>query len=405
MRPAITVDSVSKQYLIGRARYSSLRDVIANGWNRIRGKSAQSETARTRRFDALKDINFEVEQGTTLGIIGPNGAGKSTLLKLISRVTKPTSGSIHTHGRVSALIEVGAGFHPELTGRENLYLNGSILGMTRREINGKLGAIVDFSGLEEFIDTPVKHYSSGMLVRLGFSVAVHVEPEVLLIDEVLAVGDFRFRRQCTEKMSELLDRGITLVFVSHNLNLVAETCERALYLTSGQVQCLGETEDVISTYLNDGADANHMGVEATEQIVKGACIIDRDGKAVKNFTAGEMVTVRVNLDLSQVPKEPVVGLRIYDSSHGLAAGTNTFLHGFRIVNTQSEIALDFVMERTWFKPGSYCMAVDVAAADAVEKYERRENVLHFQVRAGSWAPGTGYLEPIGFFAVADAGTA
>ena len=164
MSAAIIVDDVWKQYLIGRARYSSLRDVIAGGWRRLRGRPAQSETERTREFHALKGVSFEVEKGTTLGIIGPNGAGKSTLLKLISRVSKPTKGTITTHGRVSALIEVGAGFHPELTGRENVYLNGSILGMTRKEVDSKFDAIVDFSGLDQFIDTPVKYYSSGMVM-------------------------------------------------------------------------------------------------------------------------------------------------------------------------------------------------------------------------------------------------
>ena len=248
MPPAIVVDEVWKQYLIGRARYSSLRDVIAGGWHRILGRPVQSETERTREFNALKGVSFEVEKGTTLGIIGPNGAGKSTLLKLIARVTRPTKGTISSQGRVSALIEVGAGFHPELTGRENVYLNGSILGMTRKEVNSKFDAMVDFSGLEEFIDTPVKYYSSGMYARLGFSVAAHVEPDILLVDEVLSVGDWAFQQKCFERMQQVVASGATIVFVSHNMTAVSSLCNDVILLHRGEIAMRGGAAEAISRY-------------------------------------------------------------------------------------------------------------------------------------------------------------
>jgi lipopolysaccharide transport system ATP-binding protein len=237
----IIFDHVSKRYRLGTL--GTLRGSVSAALARWRGTDDSSGI-----FWALRDVSFHVEPGRALGLIGPNGAGKSTTLKLLSEITKPTSGRIAVHGRVSSLIELGAGFHPELTGRENVYLNGVILGLSRREIARKLDSIIAFSELERFVDTPVKRYSSGMYVRLGFAVAAHVEPDVLLVDEVLAVGDASFRQRCTQRMHELQRNGTTVVFVSHNMHQVRNTCDAALLLMHGQVKLQGTPDEVIVAY-------------------------------------------------------------------------------------------------------------------------------------------------------------
>jgi ABC-type polysaccharide/polyol phosphate transport system ATPase subunit len=225
---AIQFDHVSKKFILHRERPRSLQELAVNLFRRNNNSHEE--------FWALQDVSFTVEQGETLGLIGPNGAGKSTALKLISRIIEPTSGQIEVNGQVGALLELGAGFHPDLTGRENIYLNGSILGLSRAQIRRKLDAIIAFAELERFIDVPVKHYSSGMYVRLGFSVAVHTDPEVLLVDEVLAVGDQNFQHKCLERIMEMQRQGITICFVSHGLGEVRRLCSRAVWLDDGMVQ-------------------------------------------------------------------------------------------------------------------------------------------------------------------------
>ncbi|GGZ12786.1 hypothetical protein GCM10007049_00600 [Echinicola pacifica] len=222
-------------------------------------------------FWALKEVNFEVKEGEVLGIIGKNGAGKSTLLKILSQITQPTSGRITLHGRVASLLEVGTGFHPELSGRENIYMNGTILGMTRREIDRKLDEIIDFSGVEKFIDTPVKFYSSGMKVRLGFSVAAHLEPEILIIDEVLAVGDSEFQQKCLGKMEDVSkNQGRTVLFVSHNMAAVQNLCPKSMILNHGQLGGLGATEDIVRKYLERNAPVNQMSISDMEMKAEGS---------------------------------------------------------------------------------------------------------------------------------------
>jgi ABC-type polysaccharide/polyol phosphate transport system ATPase subunit len=234
-------DGVSKKYRIQHEADS------AASRSRLSGR-LRKLTRNRRDFWALSDVSFEVSRGETLGIIGPNGAGKSTVLKLLSKITTPSTGEITINGRLSALIEVGSGFHPELTGRENIYLSGSILGMRRREITEKLNSIIDFAGVRLFIDNPVKRYSSGMYVRLGFSIAAHLQPDILLLDEVLAVGDAEFQAKCYERIRTLRDRGTTVVFISHDLSAVASLCDRAVLLSSGKIAADGLTSDVIGHY-------------------------------------------------------------------------------------------------------------------------------------------------------------
>lgn len=246
MQPAIDIRNLGKQYPLHEAPpYVSLRDILSQSVKNVFSKKEKSST-----FWALKDISLKIEPGERVGIIGRNGAGKSTLLKIISRITPPTTGEAFIRGRVGSLLEVGTGFHPELTGRENIYLNGSILGLKKTEISRQLDAIIDFSGVEKFIETPLKHYSSGMQLRLAFSVAAHLEPEVLMIDEVLAVGDLEFQQKCLGKMEEVSKQhGRTILFVSHNMSYISGLCDRAILLDSGTLLTEGKTPEVISEYI------------------------------------------------------------------------------------------------------------------------------------------------------------
>jgi lipopolysaccharide transport system ATP-binding protein len=253
----ISAEGIGKSYLIGHKsndRYVALRDVIANKtkglWSKIR--NSRSHTHKDiEEFWALRDVSFEVKQGETIGIIGRNGAGKSTLLKILSRITEPTTGRVSIKGRVASLLEVGTGFHPELTGRENIYLNGAILGMTRREIKAKFDEIIDFAEVEKFLDTPVKRFSSGMYVRLAFAVAAHLEPEIFVVDEVLAVGDSEFQKKCLGKMGDVAQEGRTVLFVSHNMAAVRSLCRQAVLLDKGRITATGATSDIISQYITD----------------------------------------------------------------------------------------------------------------------------------------------------------
>ncbi|OFX32467.1 MAG: hypothetical protein A2X08_00635 [Bacteroidetes bacterium GWA2_32_17] len=260
---AIKVENLSKKYTIGAKASGSLRETIVHKWNSLSNKT----NCNNEEFWALKDISFEVKQGEILGIIGKNGAGKSTLLKVLSRITEPTSGRFVINGRVSSLLEVGTGFHPELTGRENIYLNGTILGMTRKEVKQKFDEIVDFSGVEKFIDTPVKHYSSGMYVRLAFAVAAHLEPEILIIDEVLAVGDAEFQKKCLGKMGDVSKKdGRTVLFVSHNLSSVKQLCNHGLLLFNGLLKCNDLIHNVIKTYQNISIKQDYIALNKKKEI-------------------------------------------------------------------------------------------------------------------------------------------
>lgn len=252
----IKIENLSKRYIIGHETgmpYLALRDVLSEAAKKINpfGRSDKAGSYSKEEFWALKDISIEIRQGEKIGIIGRNGAGKSTLLKILSRITEPTTGSIKIKGRVASLLEVGTGFHPELSGRENIFLNGAILGMRKEEIKRKFDEIVDFSGVEKFLDTPVKRYSSGMYVRLAFAVAAHLEPEILLVDEVLAVGDAEFQKKCLGKMDDVARQGRTIVFVSHNMGAIRQLCERGVLLDKGNIQCIASSDRIVSQYVSN----------------------------------------------------------------------------------------------------------------------------------------------------------
>src|SRR6188508_439786 len=262
MKPIIRVENLSKQYTIGAKTepYSTLRESIVRAARKPIDMVRRNGKAENTKFWALKDVNFDVMPGEVVGIIGRNGAGKSTLLKVHSRITEPTTGRVELYGRVGSLLEVGTGFHPELTGRENIFLNGAILGMRREEISKKFDEIVDFAEIEEFLDTPVKRYSSGMYVRLAFAVAAHLEPEILVVDEVLAVGDAQFQKKCLGKMGEVARGGRTVLFVSHNMSAINRLCSRGVLLDAGRVVFDGPAVNATAAYLH-GAGERGAGQE------------------------------------------------------------------------------------------------------------------------------------------------
>jgi lipopolysaccharide transport system ATP-binding protein len=276
LNTVIKLENISKQYRLGEVGTGSLAHDVNRAWYRIRGKedpylkvgdvNDRSVKGESELVWALRNIGFEVKQGEVLGIIGKNGAGKSTLLKILSQVTTPTTGKIKVKGRIASLLEVGTGFHPDLTGLENIFLNGAILGMTKLEIKSKLDEIIDFSGVQKYIDTPVKRYSSGMLVRLGFAVAAHLEPEILIVDEVLAVGDAEFQKKCLGKMQDVSNQGRTVLFVSHNMSSVLRLCNNAVLLSKGEILSTGSTEDVVRDYLSSKQNELRIASNATRQI-------------------------------------------------------------------------------------------------------------------------------------------
>ncbi len=307
----IKVENLGKQYQLGQVGTGTITHDLNRWWHKVRGKedpylkvgetNDRSHKGSSNLVWALKDINFEVKQGEVLGIIGKNGAGKSTLLKILSRVTAPTVGDIKVKGRIAALLEVGTGFHPELTGRENIFLNGAILGMTKAEIKSKFDEIVDFSGVERYIDTPVKRYSSGMYVRLAFAVAAHLEPEILIVDEVLAVGDAEFQKKCLGKMKDVSGQGRTVLFVSHNLSSVKQLCDKGILLVNGKLEFEGTKTEAIDKYLAGNQKlglANTFEKKELEkkdlQLVK-AELIDAEGKPREQYDISEDIYVNLTL--------------------------------------------------------------------------------------------------------------
>jgi lipopolysaccharide transport system ATP-binding protein len=311
-RYAIRVRNLSKQYRIGAhpRTYKTLRDRIASAFRlrRPSSKATVEEKGSERVFWAVRDVNFEIAEGEVVGVVGRNGAGKSTLLKLLSRITEPSEGEIELAGRVGSLLEVGTGFHPELTGRENIYMNGAILGMTRSEIVRKFDAIVDFAEVEKFIDTPVKHYSSGMYLRLAFSVAAHLEPEILIVDEVLAVGDAAFQKKCLGKMDEVSRQGRTVLFVSHNMVAVEKLCTRGIVMDQGRVVFDGAARDAIAAYLTTSDIDNGQDLARTgRRTGSGEVRVTRYeilGPAGKLIRAGDPFTIRLHFECRERVKRP-----------------------------------------------------------------------------------------------------
>ncbi len=331
MNSVIEIKNISKSYSINRGheRYVALRDVIATIAKapfRFLSTKAKNVTGHGKKdiFWALKNVNISINQGEIIGLIGPNGAGKSTLLKILNRITEPTSGEVVIKGKISSLLEVGTGFHPELTGRENVFFSGAILGMKHKEIAEKFEDIVTFAEMEQFIDTPVKRYSSGMHVRLAFSVAAHMEPDILLIDEVLAVGDISFQKKCLAKIQEVAKRdNRTILFVSHNLEAVQGLCDRSVYLDHGQVKMIGPTEDVIKTYLEKQTTQKHTAIhefpkiEGKIQQIRKIVVKNSSGLPETHLEAGQKFSVEVEYDLFEDRSDFMMILRCINEQGNL----------------------------------------------------------------------------------------
>jgi len=317
----IKIENLGKKYIIGhqkRQSYQTLSDTMAHIgrgiWQRVcHPLSENRESIDLEEFWALKNINLDVKQGDRIGIIGRNGAGKSTLLKILSRITRPTSGSAHIKGRVASLLEVGTGFHPELTGRENIYLNGAVLGMRKFEIDKKFDEIVAFAEIEKFLDTPVKRYSSGMYVRLAFAVAAHLEPEILLVDEVLAVGDLQFQKKCLGKMQDVSREGRTVLFVSHNMGVISDLCSKVILLKNGELSCSGGTKEIISNYLLETPDSKSQTIDARDltKPVKITSVEIQGETSASYFAYKEILTIKICIR-SQESKDIIIGVGIRD---------------------------------------------------------------------------------------------
>jgi lipopolysaccharide transport system ATP-binding protein len=370
---AIHVENLGKLYRIGeRQRYKALRDTLSytlyapfraaaslfNGH-----QPTASSRSSNNHFWALQDVSFEVKKGEVVGIIGRNGAGKSTLLKILSRITKPTEGYVRIHGRVGSLLEVGTGFHPELTGRENIYLNGAIIGMRKKEIDRKFDEIVAFAEVEKFIDTPVKLYSSGMYVRLAFAVAAHLEPEILLVDEVLAVGDIAFQKKCLGKMGDVATEGRTVLFVSHSMAAVQRLCTRAIALHGGQIAYRGEIGEVVRQYLN--SIQNGKSISRRDEILEDFNIVNDHGEHTLAFRVGEAITFIARLAVPRFLSQPTFGYGILNYYGERITTLHTAFQYAELWPIEPEVVVSVHWKRCNLCPGTYTLMA--ALYDGTEK--------------------------------------
>jgi ABC-type polysaccharide/polyol phosphate transport system ATPase subunit len=375
--PAITVQGVSKRYRLYQERNQSLKATLM-----------RRRRARYEEFWALRHVSFEVAEGATFGLIGENGSGKSTMLKCMAKILRPDHGSIATRGKISALLELGAGFHQELSGRENVYLNGAILGLSKRQIDERFDKIVDFAGLEHFIDTPVKSYSSGMYVRLGFSVAINVEPDILLIDEILAVGDEDFQRKCGEKFEELRSRGKTIVIVSHALPNVRNLCDEVALLEHGDLRRVGPAGDVIDEYIGDvmskrmnaGERGGRWG--SGEAVIEDIEMLDTSGEPAKRVRTGDTVVFRLHYSTTQPVERPVFTLGVHALSGIFVGGASTRDENKVPDTVDGTGFLDFRIDRLMLVPGTYDLTASVLNYSLTHMFDYRHRSFRFDVEAG-----------------------
>jgi lipopolysaccharide transport system ATP-binding protein len=394
-RVAIRAEGLGKRYRIGeRHHYKSMRELLGNVLRApsklaAAGRSGWTRNARDHIW-ALKGVSFDIREGEVLGLIGRNGAGKSTLLKILSRITGPTEGRAQIRGRVGSLLEVGTGFHPELTGRENVYLNGSILGMKKIEIDRKFDEIVAFSGVERFLETPLKHYSSGMQVRLAFAVAAHLEPEILLIDEVLAVGDIEFQKKCLGKMQEVSSSGRTIVFVSHNLGAVNQLCPRAIWIDKGRVVSDGLSEETAKKYmdtLSRGSDGR-----AWERTGSGRArftsveILDSDGNPCTCVPMGSDIRIRTAGAADRVGAEFNFSVQLVTTTGTIAVWAYDQLKTFRS-NSNAEFLIDARLPESMLMPGSYFVSVWIGRAGQ-EEFDYVKNAARIDIIQSDRIPVT-----------------
>ncbi len=388
----LEMESVSKKFRKGQL-YDSLRDLIPALTRSLftrRGRAGLGQ----QEFWALDDVSFQVHRGEALGIIGPNGSGKSTILKILTGIMNPTSGKKSVNGSLSALIEVGAGFHPDLTGRENIFLNGTILGMSRREIRGKLEEIIEFSGLSEFIDTPVKRYSSGMYARLGFSIACHVNPDILVVDEVLSVGDWAFQNRSMEKMQSVVKGGATVIFVSHNLKAVTSICDQALFLENGKVQTIGPAHEVADRYIRRVARQAETGVARDQDAYIEKVRLRNESGDLSNVRPGEKAFVDVTIAAPRCDKPLAVAIALRDEDYSLFfyVDSDRLRTGTLTLGPEETRTLSFELDMH-LAPGSYFLNVALTRPDLDQLLDHKAPALSFVVHSDIDVRGVANLYP------------
>jgi homopolymeric O-antigen transport system ATP-binding protein len=385
--PVIAVENVGKRYTIDHRRASgdAMRHAIEGA---IRSPIAWLRSKRQKKmqhvdFWALQNVSFQVEQGEVVGIIGRNGAGKSTLLKILSRITVPTEGRIRINGRSASLLEVGTGFHQELTGRENIFLNGAILGMTRAEIIRKFDEIVDFSGIEEFLDTPVKRYSSGMYVRLAFAVAAHLEPEILIVDEVLAVGDLAFQKKCLGKMGSFAKSGRTVLFVSHNVEAVRTLCQRCVWLQGGRLHKDGTTDETLEAYFNNVSSEQSFSCSNPDYglTIRKVVLRNERGQEKSQFRPGEDLIVEISYDAHKCVEKPIIALGVLGVSGGSCFTSNMLLDGHRPDFLKGTGQITCTFKSIPLLPQNYTVKMIVRSANIKDIIVEYQDVASFCVVA------------------------
>ena len=381
---AITVEGLGKKFRLMQDRNWTLKATLLAG-----------HRTRYEEFWALRDVSFEIPTGETFGIVGGNGSGKSTLLKVLAGILRADEGSAVARGRLSALLELGAGFHPELTGRENVYLNGSILGFTSREIRNLFDDIVEFAELEQFIDEPVRNYSSGMYMRLGFSVAIHVEPEIRLVDEILAVGDLTFQKRCLDRFARLRDEGRTIVVVSHDLDMIGRLCDSSVWINKGELAAVGSSSSVLEDFIshdeNSGvnvSDQSHHLRLKPDDLVKSLELVDVNGHSMSSTASGQPDLIRVRYDADRAGEPITVALGLYraDGTHvsSINSGAATSAG-----NDVGIIEVDYEMSSLPVQPGTYEVSVALHSRDMTKVFERHTHLFRFEVDpvAGSHQTG------------------
>ncbi len=381
---AVAVHDVSKCFQLRLDRPRSLKEV----WTGLRLGSMYRQQARSEPFWALRDVSLEVPKGSMYGLVGRNGSGKSSLLRIMAGIYRPTTGRVEVRGRTSALLELGAGFHPALSGRENIYLNASVLGVPKSQIADRVDQIVEFAGLQEFIDSPVKIYSSGMYVRLGFAVAVHVDPEVLIVDEVVAVGDEEFQLRCFSHLETLRAQGVTIVLVSHDLGMLRANCDQMAWLNRGSVAAEGNPQEVIQAYLDtidtDAAASVGHRPRPDDQgesplRITNLEFLDEAGHSPKSFASGNPLVVRIHYFASEPIQDPVFSLGFYNHNNLHLAGPRSHVNGFRSGKVEGEGWLEFYVPRIPFRTGAFHVNAAVQDAKASFLYDRRAREFWLQI--------------------------
>jgi lipopolysaccharide transport system ATP-binding protein len=411
----ISVENLSKCYLVGhrsarRERYTALRDVIGREARNFARKAGDFLRGRqivqgdeVEEFWALKDVSFEVGRGEVFGIIGGNGAGKSTLLKILSRITEPTEGRAILRGRVASLLEVGTGFHPELTGRENIFLNGAVLGMSHLEVSRRFDEIVEFAEVARFLDTPIKHYSSGMYVRLAFAVAAHLEPDILAVDEVLAVGDMEFQKKCLGRMHEVSKRGRAVLFVSHNMAAVRSLTSRSLVLSGGKVAFVGNTADAIQAYSDRFYQRELMhpiSGQGTHTAIHSINMVDGSGRAVNQYVPGEPVRLQLTFSTDGSPGLSIELILLGQDQQKLGLGSLFQFHGVTLPASAGVYKALIEIEPIWLASGRYSFDVTTSMANIGWDHYVEEAIAFHVLGSNRGSQGWDFKQTLGYGAFA-----